>query len=213
VFAAAAIVGGALEGSYVGESEGGYSNVTQSISELAANGSGVQGLMMAAFVVLGVSSIVFGWAIAVRWRAHLVLAVLVGLTGVTTIGAGLSPCDPGCPTTGDRSTHQQLHDAFSAPTFVLWIACLLTAAWRERRTTYGRVSLALGGLALVSTAALATMQDRAPDDPVGLLQRTLLGAVAAWYLLTALALGSDTPSDFATRRAGDAVGAAQDHQR
>ena len=66
------------------------------------------------------------------------------------------------------------------------MAVTVTAAWRYRRTTYGTISSVLAAVQIAAAAVLASFGDRDADDPVGLVQRILLLAVGAWFVLTAI---------------------------
>jgi hypothetical membrane protein len=178
-FAIAAIVGGLVNGT-------GYSPVHQFVSELAAVGSPARVLMTIGFLALGLSLVVFAWSVRRLWRGAAVLAVVIALSGAGTLMAGTFSCDAGCPTHGGRSTHQQLHDLSSVLTFSTWIVAPFVAGWPRRRTRYGRLSLALGVLALAGGFVVASFGDRQPTDPVGLWQRVLLAVVGLWFVLTAL---------------------------
>lgn len=180
VFGLAAVIGAAT-----GD---GYRQTNQFVSELAASGASTRPLMTVGFVVLGVSTLALAWSMRILWPTSLLLAVLVALSGITTLAAGTFSCDAGCPTEGARSTSQVLHDVASVPTFLLWLAMALLAAWQFRRTTYGGVSLALGVIQIASIVVLGTFTDRHPDDPVGLVQRIDLLAVGTWFVATAVAL-------------------------
>ena len=179
-FALAAVVSGVVDGA-------GYSPVHQFVSELAAVGSEARVLMTIGFVTLGVSLLVFANAVRVVWRGALLLALVVALSGAGTLMAGTFSCDRGCPSTGDRSTHQQLHDTSSLITFSAWIVAPFVAAWTRRRTRYGAASAVLGVIGLGGGLVMGSYaSDRVASDPVGLLQRLLLLVVGVWFVVTAL---------------------------
>jgi hypothetical protein len=81
-----------------------------------------------------------------------------------------------------------LHDGTSVVSFVLWITAMGLAGWRWRRQGYGRVSLALGAVALVSFVTLGAIREADPGSSVGLVQRLMLTAVGAWFATTAFEL-------------------------
>jgi hypothetical membrane protein len=185
-FAVAAVAAGAVNGTA-------YSPVHSFVSELAAVGSDARVLMTIGFFVLGLSLLVFAYAVGRAWRGAVLLALVIALSGAGTLMAGTFSCDQGCPTSGDRSTHQQLHDTSSVITFSAWIVAPFLAAGTRRRTRYGRASIVLGVLALGGGLVMATYAtDRQPDDPVGLLQRSLLAVVGVWFVVTALELRRTT---------------------
>ena len=171
----------------------GYSHVYSFVSELAAVGSDARVLMVTGFLVLGAATVVLALATHRLWPAATALFVAVLVSGLGTLTAGSFTCDAGCPTDGDLSLAQQVHNASSVVTFPAWMAGAAIAAWTFRGRRYGRLSLALA-VALVGTGlVLGTWQDRAPDDPVGLLQRANLALVTAWFVLTVLELRRPAP--------------------
>jgi hypothetical protein len=204
-FGLAAAIGAPLEDSYLGGDayrpglHGGYSQVHSFVSELAADGSGVQLLMTAGFLVLGLCTLLFAWSLRRLWAAAALLAVAVALSGVGVIAAGTFSCDAGCPTDGVRSTSQELHDVASVLTFGSWMAVALIAGWQHRRTAYGKASLGLFGVQVAAAAILSSFGERDADDPVGLYQRIMLTAVAAWFVLTAIELRRSAGADHASR--------------
>jgi len=181
-FGLTAVVGGAIES--------GYSPVHSYISELAAEGSGVRVLMTTGFLVLGLCIVVFAYALRVLRPAAVLLVLVVALSGVGTLMAGTFSCDEGCPTKGQTSTHQDLHNVSSVITFSSWIIAPLVAARQLRGTRYALASLALGAGALVVGLVLGSFADHAPDDPVGALQRAELLVVGVWFVVTTFELRS-----------------------
>ncbi len=182
-FAVAAIVGAQMVE--------GYSHVRSFISELAATGSDSHGAMTVGFFALGISIVVFALSLRALRPAALLLFVVVLCSGVGTLMAGSFGCDRGCPASCDMTTHQQLHNVSSVITFSAWIVMAFVAARQLRGARFARVSLVLGVLELGIGLALASFNDRHPDDPVGLLQRALLLCVAVWFLLATLELRRD----------------------
>jgi hypothetical membrane protein len=180
VFAAAAVIGAPFDD--------GYSHTHQFVSELAAEGSSSRVLMTVGFLALGVCLVVFAWSVRALRPAAGALALVIALSGAGTLMAGTFSCDQGCPAKGHMSTHQELHNVSSVITFSSWIIAPLLAGWRLRGTRLARLSTAVGVFALAVGVGLSSFSDRQPDDPVGLLQRVLLIAVGAWFLLMALEL-------------------------
>lgn len=186
-FGLAALVGGTLVD--------GYSHRTRFVSELAARGSDARPLMTAGFLVYGAGLVVLAWCLRRRWVAATALAVLVGLSGLGTFVAGVGSCDAGCPTDGARSFSQQVHDAASVPTFLLWAAVAILAAWRYRGTRYGTVSAVLAAVQLAAIPVLGAMSQADGNPPDGLVQRIDLVAAGLWVAVTALAVRShDEPA-------------------
>lgn len=177
-FAAATIVGAPFND--------GYSHRNSFISELAAEGSSARVLMTIGFFALGLCALIFAWSVRVLRPAAGVLALVIALSGAGTLMAGTFSCDEGCPAKGQMSTHQELHNVSSIITFSAWIIAPLLAAWQLRGTRFARISMVLGVVELAIALSLQSFSDRQPDDPVGLLQRAILLAVGAWFVLTAL---------------------------
>lgn len=183
-FALAAVAAGlVVDGSDGGA--GSYSHVHQFVSELAATGSPGRWIMTAGFLAYGAAQVLLGRSLATTRVLGATVAVLVTASGLATLGAGTFPCEPGCPTTGDRSLGQLLHDGTSVVAFLAWIAAATVAGWRARTTGYGRLSLALGAVQLVGALTLAGLDAAGGDGPVGLVQRTSLAAAATWIVATA----------------------------
>lgn len=183
-FALAAVVGSRLEP--------GYRSRDEPMSALAAHGTQSAPIMVSGFLGLALGSI--GLARAVRGSEHAPAPVptLLTLAGLATAGAGLARCsDRSCPTRmlGDDGVQptDDLHAAFSAATFALWIATPLVAAARARdaSTRYRRVSAALGVTTLVTLVAGGA---RARDPEAtwgGVAQRVMVASALAWFPLAA----------------------------
>jgi hypothetical protein len=189
----AILVGAPLEADRLGDLAArpglrpGYSHVYSFVSELAAKGSDAELLMWAGFYLLGAGTVLLALAMRRLWPAATALFVAVLVSGLGTLMAGSFRCDPGCPTKGDLSTSQELHNLSSVLTFPAWMACAAIAAWTFRDRLFGRLSLAVlvvqvgTGLVLGSWAS-----DRGADDPVGIWQRINLAAVAVWFAVAAV---------------------------
>jgi hypothetical membrane protein len=173
----------------------GYSHIHDFVSALAAEGSDARVLMTVGFLALGVCILAFAWSLRVLRPAAGALVVVVALSGLGTLMAGTFSCDEGCPTKGDISTHQQLHNMSAVITFSAWAFTPFVAAWQLRGSRFARVSLVLGVAVLAVELVLGSMSDPQPDDPVGLLQRIVLVAVGLWFALLALDLrGASLPA-------------------
>jgi len=179
-FALAAVIGGLTKS--------GYSPVHEYVSALAATGSSVRTLMTIGFFALGIGILVFAVAVRRLRPAAVLLALVLTVSGVGTLTAGTFSCDPGCPTKGDITTHQQLHNVSSVFTFSSWIIAPFVAARQLRRARFARISLVFGVVELAFGLVLGSYADASPGDPVGLLQRIELVAVGAWFVLFALEL-------------------------
>ena len=112
------------------------------------------GLVNAAFGLAGVLMMIF---VAVSWPVlredvlGAAAAVFLVLTGISLVGAGLFPCDPGCPIAG-ASPKGMTHHVFAV--LLLLFAALtpwVTAVYRKAWAGYGRFvyfSLVIGTILL-----------------------------------------------------------------
>jgi hypothetical protein len=180
-----AFAGAASAGPLVAD---GYSPVDDFVSELAASGSDARAIMTAGFFAFAVGIVVFAWSLRTIWPALATVALILAASGVGTLLAGTFACDPGCPTTGDRSLAQQLHDGASVLSFASWLTAMALTGWRLRHETYGRASLALATVALGSFLTLGALRAPVPHGPVGLVQRIMLAAVIVWFMTMSAAV-------------------------
>ena len=184
VFAFVTLVAGALRAD--------YSHLTNTISELGANGTPYAAFMnYAGFVPAGLMLAVFGVALAgilPRHRPTIGAAALVTMFGAGLATAGVVSCDPGCPQSGG-SFQQLVHDAIGP----LMALCLIAGAgvfgihvrrlpgWRY----FSSYSLATSALALFCLVALVTSRLQ-NQTLTGLWQRLLLTAMFLWCAVIAL---------------------------
>src|SRR5690242_4375750 len=147
----AAFFGAAIKG---GRQESGYSHRDEPMSALAAYGTASGPVMVAGFLGLAASTFLLGRAMRGS-RMPGAVAGMMQLAGVTIAGAGLARCsDRTCPTrgldNGDPKLTDDLHVAFSAPTFMLWTAMPLVAGVvgtrlapldRKRALLFGSLSM------------------------------------------------------------------------
>ncbi len=146
IFPGVILVAGALQPDY---------SLLNAVSGLGAPDAVMPGLMnIAGFGLAGFLMIVF---VAVVWPVFrgnvlgVATAVLLILTGISLVGAGLFHCDPGCPIAGASPTGM-IHHLFG--TALLLFAALtpwLTAVYRNQGERYGRFvwfSLVTGAMLL-----------------------------------------------------------------
>lgn len=185
-FAAAAFVGGRMEP--------GYSPSNEPISALAAHGTRSAPVMVPGFLALGLGSVALARELRGTALAPAPVAPMLALSGLTVAGAGLARCsDRTCPTRmlGDAEVMptDDLHAAFSAATFALWISIPLVAARRGRSATprARHASRVLGLTTLVTLLAGGRMAQRPSLRGSGSAQRVMLASAFAWFPLAALA--------------------------
>lgn len=184
-FGTAAFVGG--------RREPGYRARDEPISALAAHGTRSASVMVPGFLGLGVGTVGLARALRGHALAPAPVPALLGLAGVTVAGAGLARCsDRSCPTRmlGDTDVQptDDLHAAFSAATFALWISVPLVAARRAGGASVGarRASRMLGLATLVTLVGGGRMAQRPSTAGSGAAQRVMLVSALAWYPLAAL---------------------------
>jgi hypothetical protein len=175
--------------------EPGYSPRDEPISALAAHGTRSASVMVPGFLGLGLGSIALARELRGTALAPAPVAPMLALAGLTAAGAGLARCsDRTCPTRmlgdADVMPTDDLHAAFSAATFALWISIPLVAA-RRGRSAPPRVRRASGVLGLTTLATLLVggrMAQRPSLRGSGTAQRLMLASAFAWFPLAALAV-------------------------
>jgi hypothetical membrane protein len=171
------IVGGLLTG--------GYSHVSQKISELGATGAQYATLQNLNFMILGVGVVSFAWALHRTPGTTVMPSVLVGFFGVVAFAHAFVPCDTGCR---GETPMGLLHNVTGLMGFVAVIAGMLLVArqWQrvdERRShvpfTRGAAYVAIVGLlGFVATQALDV------QTFAGLVQRVYAGSFLLWIAVT-----------------------------
>jgi hypothetical protein len=153
---------------------------------LGAPDAVLPGLMnVGGFGLAGVLMMVFVAAVWPVWRGDVlgvITAVLLTLTGISLIGAGLFHCDPGCPIAGASPTGMTHHLCGAAALLFAALTPWLTAVHRSGLAGYGRfvqISLLVGavllGLFVLTPAAIRI-------GLAGLQQRLFLAIYLAWLL-------------------------------
>lgn len=187
-FSLAAIVGGRTEPNYRG--------LDEPISALAAKGSRAARFMVPGFLGLAAGTVRLARELRGSPATPDPVPALVALAGLTTAGAGLARCsDRSCPTRWlgdlDYTRSDDLHAAFSAATFALWIATPLVAARQARNADnrYRRWSRRLGMSTLVALLLGGILARRPSQRWSGAAQRIMLASAFSWYPLAAIATG------------------------
>lgn len=181
VFVVLVIAGGILTG--------GYSHVTQKISELGATGAQYALLQNLNFVVLGVSVIGFAWALARVLGGPVHGPLLIGLFGIIVFIHSFLSCDTGCR---GETTAGLLHNITGLVGFVAAIAGMIVLARQWRNDPYWRAHVTFTwSAALVSIVGLALFvftQARDVQSFAGIAQRVFAGALLLWIAVTAARL-------------------------
>jgi hypothetical membrane protein len=168
----------------------GYPFTQIQISGLAAPGARDPWVMIAGFLVLGGSLIVFGLA----QRRQLGESgqagpgpLLLQIAGALTVAAGLLRRDHMLLTTGPESWHNYAHNVVSAALYLLLIAAPLTLAWRLRKEPRWRsITGPLAAAALVSGVILVIFISGAATPWEGTLQRLGVSLPLAGLVVVAL---------------------------
>ena len=154
--------------------------VTDFISELGERSSSTEAVMRwAGFGFTGLLYVCFAAVlpsgIQSKWRAAIV-AVFIGIDGLSRIGAGVHPCHPGCDGT---SRDQELHRLFATVAFCSGIMGALAAGVLFRSW----FSMTIG-LSATIFLLLMTWSDN-PVDAHGLFERLATGVLSLWMLVFA----------------------------
>lgn len=178
LFALLVVVGGVVYG--------GYSHVSQKISELGGEGAEYAILQNLNFAFVGVLILGFSWALARTIGPSHLGPTLIGYFGLVFLAHAWIPCDLGC---NGETTVGLLHNVTGLTGFVATIAGMFVLARRWRRDpawqtyagfTWGAMSVALAGLTWFVITQAADLQSLA-----GIAQRTFAGALLLWIGATA----------------------------
>jgi hypothetical membrane protein len=132
----------------------GYPITQVQISGLAAPGARDPWIMIAGFLVLGGSLIVFGLALRRRLGEARPAPLLIEVAGALTLAAGLLRRDHMLLSAGPESWHNQAHNVVSAVLYLLLIVVPLTLAWRLREEPRWRPLAGLLAVAAVASGAI-----------------------------------------------------------
>jgi len=173
---------------YCGSYHPEYSHYRQFVSELGERGSSTENLMWSgAFVLPGLMIVGFGLLLLDMFRHSKVAigaAVLLVLSGIGQIGAGVFPCDPGGMPV-DPSFSQMVHYVAAVLTMLCLIAagflCFITApkVLCSRWFRWYALISAVSGLLFLLMLWAAILS----GESIGLFQRLSLGVLYLWVLV------------------------------
>ncbi len=171
----------------------GYDHRSQNLSDLGGIEAPIPALLNGAFILFGLLVMVFAVALSSAGadRSQARIGYLsVGYFGVTQVVLGITPCTPGC---ADGTPVDLVHIA-AATTGLIAVGIGMLSYWRAARTGSGPspyITLSVWS-ATLTFVLLATWLAAVGIDPerlhAGLLQRTLLGVVLIWLMVTAARL-------------------------
>lgn len=167
-----------------------YDHTQQFISELGANGSPTQTLMVwAGFYATGILYLLFGVTLIVMDETkdpyRKVAALLIVLAGIARIGTGLFPCEAGCVAVEGSIDHAWHHIFARIGYGALTFACLVWAAysWFTNSPRFTAYSLAT---AIATLFFLNLLQNSIePRVNTGLYQRTVTLLLSGWIFVLA----------------------------
>ena len=175
------------------------------LSGLAAEDARDPQIMIAGFVVLGVTSVVFAAGLGRVIRRRSAGPPLIIVAGVATIALGVFRRDhllltsPGF--TGEP-WHNQVHDVVSGVAYAAMLAAPVTLGRRFRHDPdWAALSRPVEALALGSAVAFAIFVSRVAEPQNGLVQRIavtlplIAEALIAARMLTLLRVPSPSPTD------------------
>lgn len=171
----------------------GYSHAGQKISELGGEGAEYALLQNLNFILLGVSVIGFAWALAQVLGPPYWGPALISIFGLSSsIANGLLPCDVGCQ---GQTTIGLLHNVTGLAGFVAAIVgmFILARRWQGNATWRSHVAFTRGA-AFVAIAGLAwfvVTQARDTQTLSGIAQRTFVGALLIWLVVTSARLSRE----------------------
>ena len=172
----------------------GYRRRDEPMSALAATGSRAAPVMVTGFLGLAAGSIGLANELRGTTVAPRPVPALLAIAGLTTAGAGLARCsDRSCPTRflGDANVTRSddLHAAFSAATFALWITIPLVAASRAHDAAphYRTWSRRFGFATLACFIGSGLMARRPSPTWSGTAQRVMVASALSWFPLAAVA--------------------------
>lgn len=170
--------------------EPGYPFTQIQISGLAAPGARDPWIMIAGFLVLSASLIVFGSALRRQLGDSGEAGpgpLLIQVAGALTLAAALLRRDHMLLTTGPESWHNHAHNVVSAVLYLLLIAVPLTLAWRLREEPPWRsIAGPLAFAALASGVILVIFVSGAASPWDGTLQRLGVSLPLAGLIAVAL---------------------------
>lgn len=165
----------------------GFSHVTQKISELGGEGSEVALLQNINFVLLGVFTLGFAWALGKALGRPYLGPGLVGFFGVSSaIANGLLPCDVACL---GLTPVSQAHNVTGLLGFLAAIGAMFVLArrWRGDQRWHDHATFSLVTATVASAGLVWFVATQALDRQAlaGVAQRTFVGALLVWISVTA----------------------------
>ncbi len=189
----------------------GYSHVGQKISELGGEGAEYAILQNINFVMIGVLTIGFSWALARDLGPPYLGPALIGIFGLfSSIANGLLPCDVGCQ---GETTVGLLHNVTGLSGFIAAIVGMFVLArrWRDDPTwqSHARFTRAVALVAVGSLAWFVITQALDTQSLAGLAQRIFAGGLLLWIAVTAWKTYRQLEPDTPAMDVGDGGGTAQ----
>lgn len=182
LFTVLVIVGGVLYDN--------YSHASQKISGLGGEGAEYALLQNLNFIMIGVLTLGFAWALARVLGPPYLGPAFIGFFGLSSsIANGLLPCDAGCD---GATTVGLLHNVTGLAGFIAAIAGMLILArrWRDDPRWQSHVGFTQGA-AFVAIAGLiwfVVTQAMDAESFAGIAQRVFAGALLLWIAVTAARL-------------------------
>lgn len=164
----------------------GYSHTNQKISELGGEGSSVSLLQSTNFILLGLLTLAFAWALGRTLGKPYTGAALIGFFAVSSaIANGLLPCDTGCR---GLTSVSQAHNITGLAGFLAAIAgmVILARRWRGDSRWQSHVGLTKVAVSVASVGLVWFVVTQALDRQslAGVAQRTFVAALLGWMAVT-----------------------------
>lgn len=159
-----------------------------------------------AFIATGLMYVVFAASLLVMFRqswSGVIAGVLIGMSGLARIGAGIFPCDVGCggPIV---SLSQRLHSLFASVAFITMIvaAVLWGIVFRRYRGLGELATYSVGSGVLGLVLLMLIVWNAEPGSARGLFERLASGTLSLWVFIFAARLYRIDPHLFAAYSLG-----------